>query len=307
MKIQCNVCGAAEAKVLCCADDAALCWDCDEKVHAANRVAGKHHRVQLLPASRVPKCDICQEASGYFFCLEDRALLCRSCDVAIHTNNPYVSAHRRFLISGVQVGLEHAEPVPSAAKEQSNSVVESLANGSSSLPFSGESNNEGYSDQAINNGYAGGSMGGNLPDWPLDDLFGFTDYNQNYGSPKVKQLIYLHHIFFGNDICAVCVSTPTCHPPIGPPCTTSGPHRNFSYPPPVERQHVARGPGLRSKRTDNIALLFFSWEDAIFYLVFGPQSCVPEFRGVDTEACKGPIGGDKLAQTQPRPSSAVKK
>lgn len=187
MKIQCNVCEAAEAKVLCCADDAALCWDCDEKVHAANKVAGKHHRVQLVPASRVPKCDICQEASGYFFCLEDRALLCRSCDVAIHTNNPYVSAHRRFLISGVQVGLEHAEPVSSVAKEQSNStgrVVESLANGSSSLPFSGESNNEGYSDQAIKNGYAGGSMGGNLTDWPLDDLFGFTDYNQNFGSPK---------------------------------------------------------------------------------------------------------------------------
>ncbi|RWW37419.1 hypothetical protein BHE74_00057473 [Ensete ventricosum] len=74
MKIQCNACEAAEAAVLCCADEAALCWACDEKVHAANRLAGKHQRVPLLSndgggavagrssstASGVPKCDICQ-------------------------------------------------------------------------------------------------------------------------------------------------------------------------------------------------------------------------------------------------------
>jgi hypothetical protein len=69
MRIQCNACGAAEARVLCCADEAALCVACDEEVHAANKLAGKHQRVQLLtdsataaasPAPAVPKCDICQ-------------------------------------------------------------------------------------------------------------------------------------------------------------------------------------------------------------------------------------------------------
>jgi hypothetical protein len=69
MKIQCNACGAAEARVLCCADEAALCAACDEEVHAANKLAGKHQRVPLLsdadadasaPAPAVPKCDICQ-------------------------------------------------------------------------------------------------------------------------------------------------------------------------------------------------------------------------------------------------------
>ena len=59
MKIQCNVCEAAEATVLCCADEAALCWACDEKVHAANKLASKHQRVPLS-ASHLPKCDICQ-------------------------------------------------------------------------------------------------------------------------------------------------------------------------------------------------------------------------------------------------------
>ena len=61
MKIQCNVCEAAEAAVLCCADEAALCWACDEKVHAANKLAGKHQRVPLsVSSSSLPKCDICQ-------------------------------------------------------------------------------------------------------------------------------------------------------------------------------------------------------------------------------------------------------
>ena len=63
MKIQCNGCEAAEAQVMCCADEAALCWACDERVHAANKLAGKHQRVPLIAApspSRLPKCDICQ-------------------------------------------------------------------------------------------------------------------------------------------------------------------------------------------------------------------------------------------------------
>lgn len=53
--------------MLCCADEAALCAACDEEVHAANKLAGKHQRVPLLsdsPAASatpaVPKCDICQ-------------------------------------------------------------------------------------------------------------------------------------------------------------------------------------------------------------------------------------------------------
>ncbi|KAF8714365.1 hypothetical protein HU200_027831 [Digitaria exilis] len=43
MKVLCSGCEAAEARVLCCADEAALCALCDRDVHAANRLAGKHH------------------------------------------------------------------------------------------------------------------------------------------------------------------------------------------------------------------------------------------------------------------------
>ncbi|CAN6331047.1 unnamed protein product [Urochloa humidicola] len=118
MKVLCSACEAAEASVLCCADDAALCASCDRDVHAANRLAGKHQRLPLLaPGGQTavvspPKCDICQESDAYFFCLEDRALLCRSCDVAVHTANAFVSAHRRFLLTGVQVGQELDDPAP---------------------------------------------------------------------------------------------------------------------------------------------------------------------------------------------------
>ncbi|KAF7099354.1 hypothetical protein CFC21_100992 [Triticum aestivum] len=139
MKIQCNACGAAEARVLCCADEAALCAACDEEVHAANRLAGKHQRVPLLPdAAAPPKCDICQEASGYFFCLEDRALLCRDCDVAIHTVNSFVSAHQRFLLTGVQVGLDPADPVPPVADKHVNTSGENSASIPSQNAISGD-------------------------------------------------------------------------------------------------------------------------------------------------------------------------
>ena len=68
MRIQCDACEGAAATVVCCADEAALCGACDEEVHAANKLAGKHQRVPLLSdadaaaaaAPAVPKCDICQ-------------------------------------------------------------------------------------------------------------------------------------------------------------------------------------------------------------------------------------------------------
>ncbi|KAK3131633.1 hypothetical protein QOZ80_6AG0509170 [Eleusine coracana subsp. coracana] len=166
MKIQCNACGAAEARVLCCADEAALCAACDEEVHAANKLAGKHQRVPLLPddaaaaSPAVPKCDICQEASGYFFCLEDRALLCRDCDVSIHTVNSFVSAHQRFLLTGVQVGLDPADPVPPVADKHVTAAgsvyppTKHLSGRNPIVPSSGEGSDSVPSQNVINGDYS---------------------------------------------------------------------------------------------------------------------------------------------------------
>ncbi|GBG78026.1 hypothetical protein CBR_g25960 [Chara braunii] len=93
---------------MCCADEAALCLGCDQRVHDANKLASKHQRVPLYPtgSEEQPKCDICQEVVAFFFCLEDRALLCRECDVSIHTANALAAKHQRFLLTGMRVGLE---------------------------------------------------------------------------------------------------------------------------------------------------------------------------------------------------------
>ncbi|XP_057451111.1 B-box zinc finger protein 22-like [Lotus japonicus] len=195
MKIQCNVCEGAEAKVLCCADEAALCWDCDEKVHAANKLASKHQRVPLsLSSSHMPKCDICQEAFGYFFCLEDRALLCRKCDLSIHTANAYVSGHQRFLLTGVRVGLEATEPGASSTSLKSDSGEKNSDTKSSSVSrkvsamLQSSDYNEVLPTEVGGFGefppakasYGGGSTAGNISQWLIDDFFGINEFSQNY-------------------------------------------------------------------------------------------------------------------------------
>ncbi|KAJ8510170.1 hypothetical protein OPV22_000604 [Ensete ventricosum] len=193
MKIQCDVCERAAAAVLCCADEAALCWSCDEKVHAANKLAGKHQRVPLLPtnpnscSSQIPNCDICQEKAGYFFCLEDRALLCRQCDVVIHTASPYVSSHQRFLITGLQVALQHH--VTYGGNKNSSS-----SNGDSN----GTGNDDplrslGTADSIVNQKLQAAASGyvieeGLRPPWPWNEILGGFEFDPHHeqsepGSP----------------------------------------------------------------------------------------------------------------------------
>jgi len=94
------------ASVICCADEAALCADCDSRIHTANKLVSKHQRVPFLPdPDSPPRCDICQEKLAFFFCLEDRALLCCNCDLCIHNANALTGKHRRFLIPGTRVSL----------------------------------------------------------------------------------------------------------------------------------------------------------------------------------------------------------
>ncbi|KAL6529787.1 hypothetical protein OROGR_015410 [Orobanche gracilis] len=196
MKIQCNVCEAAEANVLCCADEAALCLSCDQKVHAANKLASKHQRIPLsTSSSRMPKRDICQETLGYFFCLEDRALLCRKCDVAIHTANALVSGHQRFLLTGVKVGLEANENVPSSSsgefhshpndeisRQEPHSLPRSTTRTrqcSKNLPVQANNSLVGdFSSSMLD--FTGGSTTVNTPPWQLDGFLDLGDYVHDF-------------------------------------------------------------------------------------------------------------------------------
>ncbi|KAF5751073.1 B-box zinc finger protein 20-like [Tripterygium wilfordii] len=104
MKICCDVCGQEEASVFCSSDEAALCDACDHQVHHANKLASKHTRFSLLQPTfkESPLCDICQERRAHLFCQEDRAILCRECDLPIHNANEYTQKHNRFLLTGVK-------------------------------------------------------------------------------------------------------------------------------------------------------------------------------------------------------------
>ncbi|XP_010919376.2 B-box zinc finger protein 20 [Elaeis guineensis] len=126
MKVQCDVCAAEAASVFCCADEAALCDACDRCIHSANKLAGKHRRLSLLhpsPSSSSiqspPLCDICQEKRGILFCREDRAILCRDCDVPIHTASDLTMNHSRFLLTGVRLS---SAPLPSAPPPEAGVV-----------------------------------------------------------------------------------------------------------------------------------------------------------------------------------------
>ncbi|MBA0720560.1 hypothetical protein Golax_008174 [Gossypium laxum] len=132
MKIQCDVCNKEEASVFCTADEAALCDACDHRVHHANKLASKHQRFSLLhPSSskQIPLCDICQEKRAFLFCQQDRAILCRDCDVPIHAANEHTKKHNRFLLTGVKLS-----PTTAIYTSSSSSSVASLSNVGRSVP-----------------------------------------------------------------------------------------------------------------------------------------------------------------------------
>ncbi|XP_057788460.1 B-box zinc finger protein 20-like isoform X2 [Salvia miltiorrhiza] len=136
MKIQCDVCGKEAAAVFCTADEAALCQNCDNRVHNANKLASKHPRFSLLnpQLKESPRCDICQERQALLFCQEDRALLCRECDVPIHKANELTKKHNRFLLTGVKLSAAISSYQGATSSSGSQSGIEfrtSVANANS--------------------------------------------------------------------------------------------------------------------------------------------------------------------------------
>ncbi|KAF5479342.1 hypothetical protein F2P56_000174, partial [Juglans regia] len=193
MKIKCDVCEKLEAEVLCCADEAVLCRGCDEKVHAANKLSQKHERVRLVkhPLSssssssshpQLPPCDVCQERNGYFFCLEDRVLLCKHCDVTTHTGTPYASPHQRFLIAGLKVALQPSINHHNMIGFNSGNSSSPMSNSSFSFP----ADNESRAAMTLEVEAASAETRATFSDehhfatglrWSLDEIFDLKDFN----------------------------------------------------------------------------------------------------------------------------------
>ncbi|KAJ0024930.1 hypothetical protein Pint_09059 [Pistacia integerrima] len=209
MKIQCDVCNKDEASVFCTADEAALCDTCDHRVHHANKLASKHQRFSLLhPSSKeLPLCDVCQEKRAFVFCQQERAILCRDCDVPIHTANEYTQKHNRFLLTGVKLsaattlytsfGNNGCDSVPDAKSQKSSikkhvSVTPPSSNPSSNSKISNTTTTTMMSNSGNNLivSEGGGSTSSiseyleMLPGWHVEDFldssldnFGFCKSN----------------------------------------------------------------------------------------------------------------------------------
>ncbi|KAK4429325.1 B-box zinc finger protein 21 [Sesamum alatum] len=136
MKIQCDVCDKDEASFFCVADEAALCAACDHRVHHANKLAGKHQRFSLHHPTpkQAPLCDICQERRAFLFCQQDRAILCRECDIPIHNANEHTQKHTRYLLTGLRLSATSA--LYSDSQSSAESVISCLKNTKSQEPKS---------------------------------------------------------------------------------------------------------------------------------------------------------------------------
>ncbi|XP_018442434.1 B-box zinc finger protein 22 isoform X2 [Raphanus sativus] len=127
-----------------------------------------------------------QEATGFFFCLQDRALLCRKCDVSIHTVNPYVSAHQRFLLTGIRVGLESATgtgPSTPSNDDKTNEMKPTSEPQKMNLDHHQVMLPETKVSDHISTKLPIGSSGsaiGSIPQWQIDEIFGLTDFDQSY-------------------------------------------------------------------------------------------------------------------------------
>ncbi|KAL8172022.1 hypothetical protein V2J09_023826 [Rumex salicifolius] len=183
MNIWCDVCSKKKASVFCSADEAALCDDCDSRVHQANKLASKHQRFSLLQSSssQSPICDICQEKKALLFCQQDRAILCRDCDVSIHTANELTKNHNRFLLTGVKLTTAKPSIVTKSHVKSDDSVPDfrpqNLTNKISVLNFKAQPTtaNTDVNSQLISNGGSTSSTISEylidiLPGWQVEDL-----------------------------------------------------------------------------------------------------------------------------------------
>lgn len=67
-----------------------------------------------------------QERKAFLFCQQDRAILCRECDISIHSANEKIQKHNRFLLTGVKL---------SATTALYSSLDSTLANVSETVPL----------------------------------------------------------------------------------------------------------------------------------------------------------------------------
>ncbi|XP_019165185.1 PREDICTED: B-box zinc finger protein 21-like [Ipomoea nil] len=196
MKIQCDVCEKEEASFFCSADEAALCRSCDHQVHHANKLATKHLRFSLIhPASSAESsqhCDICQERRALLFCKEDRAILCRDCDLRMHKANEHTQKHSRFLLTGVKLSSFDV-PNQLASSSESSAVSYTTPATMAGSPTSSQAIYETSSNPQVVDGQQTSQEGAvsatssiseylleTLPGWHVQDFLDYPSSSTTY-------------------------------------------------------------------------------------------------------------------------------
>ncbi|XP_047314858.1 B-box zinc finger protein 18-like [Impatiens glandulifera] len=142
MRSLCDSCESAAAILFCAADEAALCRDCDDKIHTCNKLASRHIRVGLAGPSNVPLCDICENAPAFFYCEVDGSSLCLQCDTVVHVGGK--RTHRRYLV--LRQRIEFPGDKVRMEEEQQEGIKTETAAAKSMVVRSNNNNNNNMID-----------------------------------------------------------------------------------------------------------------------------------------------------------------
>lgn len=114
-----------------------------------------------------------QEKRGLLFCKEDRAILCRDCDVSVHTASELTMRHTRFLLTGVRLSAEPAAcpapPAPSEDEQNSSGSASfccSAGGDAAALPSSAPATSHGSDNGSSISEY----LIKTLPGWHVEDF-----------------------------------------------------------------------------------------------------------------------------------------
>lgn len=137
-----------------------------------------------------------QERRAFLFCREDRAILCRECDIAIHRANEQTKRHTRYLLTGVKLSSSSCSSVyTSSSSSSSCSEANTNNNNNISENFSSQKSIE-LNDCLVNDNKNLNPMSTSniseyfdtLPSWRVDD---FLDPSEAYW----KVGIYIRIVF----------------------------------------------------------------------------------------------------------------
>ncbi|KAM7263295.1 hypothetical protein ACFE04_000978 [Oxalis oulophora] len=146
---------------------------------------------------------ILQERRAFLFCQQDRAILCRECDVPIHKANEHTKTHNRFLLTGVKLSSTYSSSSNIADHQTNNKTNKSHSQSSSRKKYK---SNEIFSSPSSSETKVPVSLVPNttsnvsdtrssiseylietLPGWPVDD---FLDPSNPNGYSKTGVSFY---------------------------------------------------------------------------------------------------------------------